>query len=81
MYFSQITLILKRELIKNLYSDIVLIIYIIFNFIILYTSFGERLFALKSVNTNDIKIIVSSVILYNIILFSKKILRKRIVII
>lgn len=77
LYFSQILLIIKKELLKNFYFYSGLLIYIILNLIILYTKFGGKLFALKAVDMNDVKIILVSIILYTVLLFIKKFLKEK----
>lgn len=77
LYFSQVILIAKRKLLKNLYFNAIILIYIIVNYIILYTNLSEKLFDLKSVSNKDTNIILGILALYALIILIKNILRKK----
>lgn len=77
LYFSQLALIVKKDLLKNLYFDGILAIYAIVNFTILYADFGRKLFDLKSVSSNDIRVIIVSIILYIVITVFKNFFKEK----
>lgn len=66
LYFSQLILVIKKSLLKNVYFNFILLAYIIINYIMLYTKVGVKIFGMKFVNMTDIKIITVFLILYGL---------------